>query len=168
MFSLVLTTNTITCMQRRYMNSFVSTNQDFMFWNNKNLHLFLRYCMQYHVMLGLVITAPECIYVRYISFIEIKVVWVSRNFPRGREGPILLTQSHGCWWPGHERSQLISSHGVDLSCREYFDLSTRRLHNEAETKWPPFSWRHFQMHFPDRKCLYLDEDFTVIWSQRSN
>ena len=27
-------------------------------------------------------------------------------------------------------------------------------HIEAETKWPPFCWRHFQVHFFEWKCLF--------------
>ena len=29
-------------------------------------------------------------------------------------------------------------------------------HIEAETKWPPFSRRHFQMHFLERICMNVD------------
>ena len=41
-------------------------------------------------------------------------------------------------------------------------LSTSSYLIEAETKWPPISWRHFQMHFLDRKCYNSDEKFTDI------
>ena len=29
-------------------------------------------------------------------------------------------------------------------------------HIEAETKWPPFSRRHFEMHFREWKCMNVD------------
>ena len=39
---------------------------------------------------------------------------------------------------------------------------------EAETKWPPFYKRHFHIHFPVRKLLYIGSKFTGIWCQVSN
>ena len=38
---------------------------------------------------------------------------------------------------------------------------------EAETKWPPFSRRHFRMHFLEWKCINIDNDFTEVCSQGS-
>ena len=29
-------------------------------------------------------------------------------------------------------------------------------HIEAETKWPPFPRRHFQVHFLEPKCMHFD------------
>ena len=40
----------------------------------------------------------------------------------------------------------------------------RLTHIEAETKWPPFRRRHFQMHFPEWKYLNFDSNFTEICS----
>ena len=37
-------------------------------------------------------------------------------------------------------------------------------HIEAETKWPPFCRRHFQMHFLEWKCLNIDYNFTEVCS----
>ena len=37
-------------------------------------------------------------------------------------------------------------------------------HIEAETRWLPFSGRHFQMHFLERKYMNLDKDFTEVCS----
>ena len=34
----------------------------------------------------------------------------------------------------------------------------------AETKWPPFSRRHFQMHFLGWKCMNFTSDFTEVCS----
>ena len=39
--------------------------------------------------------------------------------------PILRRQYHGCWWPGDIRSQVISSHGIDLVILEYSGLSIK-------------------------------------------
>ena len=38
----------------------------------------------------------------------------------------------------------------------------------AETRWPPFSRRHFQMHFPEWKCVNFEWNFTELCSQGSN
>ena len=39
--------------------------------------------------------------------------------------------------------------------------------NEAETRWPPFSRRHFPMHFLEWKYINFDYDFTEVCSQGS-
>ena len=36
------------------------------------------------------------------------------------------------------------------------------------TKWPPFPWRHFEMHFHEWKFLYFELNFTQVCSQGSN
>ena len=62
-------------------------------------------------------------------------------FPHVGQGPFILhSQYHGCWWPNNERSQGISSHGIDLILQEYFNVSTTRvnpmlyLHYSNDTK----------------------------------
>ena len=35
-------------------------------------------------------------------------------------------------------------------------------HNVAETRWPPFSRRHFQIHFLEWKCINFDVYFTEV------
>ena len=35
---------------------------------------------------------------------------------------------------------------------------------KAETKWPPFSRLHFQMHFLEWKCMNIDSNFTEVCS----
>ena len=37
-------------------------------------------------------------------------------------------------------------------------------HIEAATKWPPFCWRHFQMHSLEWKWMYFDWNFTEVYS----
>ena len=37
-------------------------------------------------------------------------------------------------------------------------------HIEAETKWPPFSRRHFRTHFLEWKCYNFDQNFTEVCS----
>ena len=44
----------------------------------------------------------------------------------------------------------------------------RILHIETETKWPPFSRRHFQVHFLEWKYINFDYDFTEVSFQGSN
>ena len=39
---------------------------------------------------------------------------------------VLLSQYHGCWWPGDTGSQGISSHDMDLILSEYADVNSRR------------------------------------------
>ena len=41
-------------------------------------------------------------------------------------------------------------------------------HIEAETKWPPFAWRHFQLQFLELENKKFDLDFTEVCSQLSN
>ena len=36
-------------------------------------------------------------------------------------------------------------------------------HIEAETEWPPFTRRHFQMHFLEWKCMNFDWNFTEVY-----
>ena len=38
---------------------------------------------------------------------------------------ILYSQKHGCWWPSDRRSQVISSHGMNLVLPEYSNISTK-------------------------------------------
>ena len=54
--------------------------------------------------------------------------------------------------------------------KTFSESSQINYHIEAETKWPPISWRHFQMHFPELKYINFDEDFTdfKVCSQGSN
>ena len=41
-------------------------------------------------------------------------------------------------------------------------------HIEAETKWPPFSRRHFKMLFLEWKCMNFHSNFIEFCSQGSN
>ena len=43
-------------------------------------------------------------------------------------------------------------------------ISTRHYHIEVETKWLPFSRRHFQMHFHEWKCMNLTEIVRLNWN----
>ena len=56
-------------------------------------------------------------------------------------------QQH-CWW-FHDKVWYIWIY----FCHKHVD---RNYHIEAETKWTPFSRRHFQMHFLVWKCMNLD------------
>ena len=46
-------------------------------------------------------------------------------------------------------------------------LANGHYHIEAETKWPPFSRQHFQMHFLEWKYVNFYWDFTEVCSQGS-
>ena len=47
--------------------------------------------------------------------------------------------------------------------RQWHGLSLVQLkHIETEAKWPPFSRRHFQMHF--RECKFINFDFAAVCS----
>ena len=37
-------------------------------------------------------------------------------------------------------------------------------HIDAETKWPLFSRRHFQVHFREWKCIHFDWNFNAVCS----
>ena len=39
----------------------------------------------------------------------------------------LLSQYHGCWWPGNARSQCISGHGIDLVVPQHSGFVTTRV-----------------------------------------
>ena len=51
---------------------------------------------------------------RYMASIGHNELISEMNFP------ILLSPYHGCWWPGHTRSQSISNYGTDLVRKRYF------------------------------------------------
>ena len=63
---------------------------------------------------------------------------------------MLYNEYHGCWWPDDARSQVISSHGVDLVILEYFSFNIKGLTysyfmEQIITKlnsWPMANWRH--------------------------
>ena len=56
---------------------------------------------------------------------------------------ILLSQYHGCWWPGDARSQVISSHGVE-NFSEYSSFRTIKVN-------------YFF-------CWYLDQVFIIAYN----
>ena len=80
-------------------------------------------------------------------------------------------QYHGCWWLGDERSQDISSSGIEFVL-EYSDFRSSKLNIEPWTihfllkwsgqlispwtKWLPFQGWCIQMHFYEWKILYFD------------
>ena len=41
-------------------------------------------------------------------------------------------------------------------------------HTKAETKWPPFPWRHFRMHFLECYSMNFDCNLTDVCSWGSN
>ena len=49
-----------------------------------------------------------------------------------------------------------------LVIRDWQDRQGGSWHIEAKTKWPPFSRRHFQIHFLEWKCMNVDWKFTEI------
>ena len=55
----------------------------------------------------------------------------------------------------------ITSTDDDRDLRGLSDLTSNI---EAQTKWPPFSRRHFQVHFLERKCLNSDYNFNEVCS----
>ena len=44
----------------------------------------------------------------------------------------------------------------------YVELCKETLTHWGRDKWPPFSRRHFQMHFLEWKCINFDWDFTAF------
>ena len=51
---------------------------------------------------------------------------------------------------------------------QLYCLTLRCYHIEAETKWPTFSRRHFQMHFLQWKYLNFEYNLTEVCSWGSN
>ena len=96
------------------------------------------------------------------------------NFPGAKDLMKLFrgstpTRSY-CW---HELFEV--NHMCVWSWSTYGKYTTKVLtkrwrdwHNEAETKGPPFSSRHFEIRFRVWKTLYFDCDFTEICTWRSN
>ena len=55
---------------------------------------------------------------------------------------------------------IVLNFTVQYSC----DIPLERLFNtEAETKWTPFTRRHFQMHFLEWKYVNFNWDFTEVY-----
>ena len=52
----------------------------------------------------------------------------------GKDPVILLSQYHGCWWPGDERGQGINNHGIDLVILKYSSFSARSI-NTLRPEW---------------------------------
>ena len=52
----------------------------------------------------------------YINFLQWYGVvrWHPSSWKTRSRLPNIHCQHHGCWWPGDARSQVISSHGIDL------------------------------------------------------
>ena len=48
------------------------------------------------------------------------------------------------------------SQNLQLTFRKQNPHIHTNQHIEADTRWPPFSWRHFQMHFHEWKCKNFD------------
>ena len=63
------------------------------------------------------------------SFLDTKMVeLVQKSFSMEDMNTVILySQNHGCWYPGDERSQCISSHGIGLILYEDTSRSTRRI-----------------------------------------
>ena len=76
--------------------------------------------------------------------------------------PTMLTLYTTLWgvkWldcHGEKNGQL--GHGIGWNMVENVIL----WHIEAETKRPPFSRRHLQMHFHEWKCMNFDSNFTEV------
>ena len=68
------------------------------------------------------------IYYQMLSFPNTGLLQVVENLLHAvKEMFILLSQCPGCWWPGDTRSQVISSHGLDLVLLKHSVLSTQRF-----------------------------------------
>ena len=63
----------------------------------------------------------------WISFRKHKNKFAFSLISQYRGGSGGWNQYHGSWGPSDERSQGISSHGIDLVCCEYFCFSTTRV-----------------------------------------
>ena len=58
------------------------------------------------------------------------------------------------WWQFRQNDNISVS--LNSICRCSDDqVPTTKLTHSPSTKWPPFTGRHFQMHFHEWKALYL-------------
>ena len=64
-----------------------------------------------------------------------------------------------CSAPGGERCE-------SLTWVDEIELPVIITHIEAETKWLTFCRQHFQMHFPEWKCLNFEYNLTGSWFLR--
>ena len=74
-------------------------------------------------------------------------------------------------WPRHtnfERQIIVNKFVCTIQIRQHHIIMIFMLNIEAETTWPPFSRRHFEMHFLEWKYINYDCDFTEVCSQGSN
>ena len=74
-----------------------------------------------------------------------------------------------CWkpnFPPHNTGNRIFNWWSHPATSQYFrrNIFKQHQHIEAETKWPPFSRRHFQMDFLEWKCMNFDSHFTEVCS----
>ena len=67
-------------------------------------------------------------YVAFLSFfnteMDVTGTWNSASW---KDLCTLRSQYDVCWWPGDARSQVISTHGIDLVFPKYFSLSSNGL-----------------------------------------
>ena len=69
------------------------------------------------------------------------------------------------WWPEPDDQQpLWWLDYLNIFCFQHIRV---KLH-WGRDKWPPISWRHFQMHFLEWKCMNFDSDFTEVCSKWFN
>ena len=77
------------------------------------------------------------IHLRSLSFQDITINYIRfRTISRA----VLLSQCHGFWWPGDERSQGISNHDIEPVLQKYFVLNPRRVNITSCNKLDPYQW----------------------------
>ena len=72
-----------------------------------------------------------------------------------------------CWWKKNPVTFILKCSLTTCKC-PLRPWARKPSHIEAETKWPPFCRRHFQMHFLQWKTLCSDPNFTEVCSRVSN
>ena len=103
---------------------------------------------------------------QFIDFLSFVAVTACNSYRRSHLprhiGHAGFVQQRIRWWPGWWFIQCSPPvGGVVRVCRGSGNILVRYFfihykHIEAEIKWPPFSRRHFQMHFPEWKYMNFD------------
>ena len=103
---------------------------------------------------------------KYICIFSHVIVHVVEMLSFGKEKGrfIIHIKCQGCWWPGKERRQGISIHGIYLDMMENSGLSTRRFRS-LRPEQNALQLTYFQMHILEWKLLYFNTNFSLILSK---
>ena len=92
------------------------------------------------------------------------VIWVTYSDTCNLQKTASLFMSQNLhFWTYNNPKLVLSKPSRVLSISDLISQGANLTHL-GPGKWPPFRWRHFQMHFHELKVLYFDSDFTEVCS----